>query len=206
VKVGIAANNRPARSHADGGAVAHLRTLRSSAVNLLKLRVVNLCPENLIDCTKVSTVPVCCQLNAMRQTFLQVRKEVVSASCMTLADEPARNEFGIGVERNPRPDIARAFRLVLARAVLFLRVNERPDFVTLDARAAEIAKRFVLILRAGSAKIAEKFINRVARHIRHSRDSAHGISLNQCSDDLHAFLSAQRVHAVNMLERSSIVK
>jgi hypothetical protein len=51
---------------------------------------------------------VCCQLNAMGKTFRKIVHEVIRASSIALANEPARNEFGIRIERNPRPNIASA--------------------------------------------------------------------------------------------------
>ena len=205
VEVGVAADYRLARSHADSGAVAHLWTLWRSAVNLLKLRVINLRSENFIDRVQIRSVSVRCQLDAMQQTFLQIGKEMICATGVALADEPAGNQFRIRVERNPRPDIASALHFVLARAVLFFRVNKAPYFVALDSFAAKIAKRFVLIVRADTAKIAEQIHNRRAMHARHSGNGAKGISFDQCRHHLFSLFKAQLVHASNMLERSSIV-
>jgi hypothetical protein len=86
---------RPSRSHADSRAVAHLRAFWRSPANLLKLRVVNLCSENLIDRKQVSAVSVRCQLNAMRQTLLQVRKKMVGASNVARVKKRESNFFGL---------------------------------------------------------------------------------------------------------------
>jgi hypothetical protein len=47
----------------------------------------------------------------MRQTVCQIVHEMIRATGVALTNEPARNELRVGIERNPRPNIARAFLL-----------------------------------------------------------------------------------------------
>jgi hypothetical protein len=133
----------------------------------------------------------------MRQTLCEIVHEVICASGIALADEPARNEFCVSIERNPRPNIASAFRFVLRTAILFLGVNKAPNFVALQALAGEIAQRLVLIFRAGAAKIAKQCHNRCAMHAGHTGDRPQGIYFHQCSDNLCSFFGAQLVHGVH---------
>lgn len=97
---------------------------------------------------------------------------MIRAARVTLADEPARNELGISVERDPSPNIAHPISLHFGRAILLFRSNEGPDFVALDAAAFQVAKRFILIFGTGAAKIAEQLHDSRPMHARHSRDSA----------------------------------
>lgn len=196
VVIGVATNYRLARSHADCRAVAGFWPLLRIAVNLLEHRIINLCAKRILNCAQIGAVSVCCQLHAIRQTVCQIVHEVICAPGVTLADEPARNELGFRIQRNPCPNIARALRFHLGCAILFLGLDKAPDFITLQKLAGRIAKRFVLILGTGAAKIAQKLINGVARDVHHSRNRTHGISLDQCRDDLLPFRSIQLVHAV----------
>jgi hypothetical protein len=68
----------------------------------------------------------------MRQAVFQIGQKMIRAPNMTLADEPARHEFGIRIERNPCPNIARAFGFHFRRTVFFLRANEAPNLVALN--------------------------------------------------------------------------
>ena len=106
-----------------------------------------------------------CELNAARQTVFQIGQKVICASRVTLADEPARHEFGIGVERNPRPNIARALRFHFRRAVLFFRLNKAPDFIALHALAFHVADRAIVELGACDAGIAEQLVDCVEAHV-----------------------------------------
>src|SRR5207249_7550668 len=123
----------------------------------------------------------------------------------TATDKPARNELRIRVQCNPRPAITRSRCLLIEVAILFLRVNKRPNLVALNAPALKIHKNLVLIFRASAAKIAEKLHNRGSMHVGHAGYSPEGIALDQRGNHSFSFLNAQLIHADNMLRRLSIV-
>jgi hypothetical protein len=202
--IGRAINDGSTSAHADCRGIARFGRILRRSVYFYQLRKINFRPKNLVNRVQISAVPIGGQLHAMRQTFLQIREEMIRASRVTLADKPTRHEFGVGGEGNPCPNIARAFGFHLSGAILFLCANEAPNFVTLNA-ALEIAKNFVLIIRAGTAKIAQKFINSVARNVCHTCNGAHGITFDQSGKDACPLISTQFVHVHRMLERSSIV-
>jgi hypothetical protein len=80
-------------------------------------------------------------------------------------------------------NVARALLFYLRRAILFIRSYERPDFVALDSFAGKIPKNLILIFGAGAAKVAEQFHNGRAMDARYPCNRAHGISLNQRSNE-----------------------
>ena len=205
VVIGCAANNRLASAHANCGTVTSFRRFWRTAVNLLQHSKINFAAKAIFDRAQIRAMPVSRQLNAICQPIFQIVHEVIRASRVTLPDKPARHEFAVRIKRNPRPHVPRALRFVLCRAILFFGINKRPDFVTLQALALQIAKNLVLIFRAGAAKIAEQFHNRRAMDACHAGDSAQRITLDQGRNYSRPFFSSQLVHDSNMLERSSIV-
>src|SRR5260370_14378216 len=71
--------------------------------------------------------------------------EMKRATSIALSDELTRHKLRVGVNRDPRPSIAAALRLLLCGAVPILRINKRPDFVALDSLTGKVAKDFVLV-------------------------------------------------------------
>ena len=146
------------------------------------------------------------KLHTIGKPILQIVHEMESVAGIALSDVPARHKLCVRVERNICPTVATAFGSLLNRAILSFGKYEAPNFVTLDARAFQIAKNLVLIFRAGAAKITEKFHYGRAMYARHSRDRAKRIALDQSGNHRFPFFGAQFVHVSNMLDRSSIVK
>src|ERR1022692_4326779 len=133
VVIGIAADYRLACSHADCGAVARLWPLLRVVVNLLQHRVINVRSESILNGAQICAMTVSRQLHAMREAFREVVHEAIRTAGVAIANEPARNELRIGIERNPSPNIARALLLHFNGAVLLLRSDERPDSIALHA-------------------------------------------------------------------------
>jgi hypothetical protein len=66
------------------------------------------------------------------------------------AEQPANNQFGVGADGRPGPNITGGRRSGFGTLhVAGLGVNEAPDFIHLDALAAQVAQRLVLISSAG---------------------------------------------------------
>jgi hypothetical protein len=205
VVVWVAADNGFASAHANAGTVSSFQCSRRIAEDFVQHCVVDLGSEGLVNCNQVGFVSISRQLNAIGETLLHIAQKVIARCRVSRPDEPARDKFCVSIERNPSPNIATAFDLLLQRAIFLLRINKRPNLIALDSAALEIAKRFVLIFRASAAKIAEKFDDRVFGNARHSDSSADAVSLDQARNDRRLFFSAQFIHALIMLERSSIV-
>ncbi len=66
-RVGVAFDPRLASADALGGAISHF-TLCAVAVEFYKHRIINIRAKRAFDRLKVSTMAVCRQLNAVRQT------------------------------------------------------------------------------------------------------------------------------------------
>ena len=190
----IAADDRLARTHADCGAVALVCVFRG-AINLLKLCIINLRGEHIFDSNEIGNMAIRRKLNAIRETAFQILQEMISATGIPLTDEPAGNEFAVRVESHPCPAIAAALRLLLRRAILSFRINERPNLVTLDSFTGKIAKNLVLIFRTGAAKIAKQFHYRGAMYATHASDGAKRIAFDQGCDNRCPFSAIQFVHA-----------
>src|SRR6266404_8718790 len=89
-----------------------------------------------------------------------------------ISDEPARNELGIGIERNPRPNIACACAFPVIGNVLRLCVTETPNFITLDSFAPQIFKNAVLIVGTFASEIHQQVHYRCAMNASHPCNGA----------------------------------
>jgi hypothetical protein len=76
------------------------------------------------------------------------------------ADHEAWNQFRVGVDGTPHPNIARWADFV-GRNVLGLRVDERSHFIDLQTFAGQIAQTIVLISNTSSAGFDEKTRNHI---------------------------------------------
>ena len=62
-----------------------------------------------------------------------------AASASRRADQPGRDQLGVGVDRSPRPDVASLRRSGLGpRDVLLLAMDEGPDFIDLHPLARQV--------------------------------------------------------------------
>jgi hypothetical protein len=73
---------------------------------------------------------------------------------------------------NPRPHAACSAGLHVLWHVFVFGINERPNFIALDALAFQVAENLVLIRGAGRAKFNEQLLNRRAVNARHADRSA----------------------------------
>lgn len=79
----------------------------------------------------------------MREAGRYVLHERVRVCRIALADEPANNELGIGIQGDPCVHVATAKLAANIRwGVGFLRADKRPDFVALDALGLDADERF----------------------------------------------------------------
>jgi hypothetical protein len=74
----------------------------------------------------------------------------------TVANVVGQAQLGVGVDCGPRPNVVLALRLLLRRDVLFLRADELPDFIALQAANANIAHMAMMVGGTVPAKIAER--------------------------------------------------
>ena len=73
------------------------------------------------------------------------------------ADEPRDHDFGIGVNRSPRPGIAPLhFRLLFRGGVPILRADEGPHFIHLNPTALEIADLLIVEFFADLTKVNDE--------------------------------------------------
>jgi hypothetical protein len=85
----------------------------------------------------------------MRQSICQIAHKFMCGACIAFSDEPANNQFRIGADRRPCPNISETeLAPFVSRNVLILGVTERPNFVTLNALAIEVAEGFILVPNA----------------------------------------------------------
>jgi hypothetical protein len=85
---------------------------RFGLVRLYDLRVVDIVTERRVDGLHVHAQPVGADLHAVAEARGDVRDERVGVLRVALADEEARDELGLRVDRNVGPRVADAACLV----------------------------------------------------------------------------------------------
>src|SRR5271166_5705574 len=105
--------------------------LCGSAVDFLQLGVVAIHSECAFDGFKVSAVTVCSDLHAASDPAGAIVHKVHCPSRIPSAYEVRNDHLGIGVDSNPRPNIAPAFLLLFGAGVLCLGSDELPNLVGL---------------------------------------------------------------------------
>jgi hypothetical protein len=134
------------------------------------------------------------KLHAAGQSIFQILDKMMSSTRMSSSDEPAGHKLGIWVERNPSPNVASSVHLLFDMAIFLLRINERPNLVTLDSLTWKIAKNLVLILGTRASESDQQFHNRCAMDARHATNGAKRIAFNQSSHDRLSFIGSQLIH------------
>ncbi len=144
-------------------------------------------------------MPIGGQLNPVRQPTLEVGQEVHRFHLSAPADQPRRDQLGVGVNGGPRPHVAVAVRpLLVRRDVLGLGMDEGPNLVALDPSRGQVAERSVLIGRDDFPQVDQQPGNRVPPKASQARGRADGVSFDQARDDLRSFCGGQLVHMDTM--------
>jgi hypothetical protein len=74
--------------------------------------------------------------------------------------------------------------LLISRNVLLLGIAERPNLITLDALARQIAKSAALIFLASFADLREELDHGILGDARHAYSGANGIALDESGYNL----------------------
>ena len=188
-----------------GWAVARRDTLlRRDRIQLFQHRVVNLAAEGAIHGLQVGLMSVRRQLNTVFQSGRHIRHKLAGIRCAPFAYQRGDHQLGIRAQGRPGPDRTKAELTPQGfRQVPVLRKAERPDFITLDTLAGQVAKLFILILGAGRAEVSQQFEDRGLGHSRHAHDTVNPCAFDHRSDDLRSPFGIQLVHGI-LLRRDNL--
>ena len=206
-RVGLADDRVALATKANSGAVALLRAF-GYAVDLDQHRVVHIATERLINRLDIHLQAIAGKLDAIRQAARKVFDEITGGLRITLADQPARYQLGIRVNRGPEPRIARAGIIgrYLWRHVLLLGVAKRPALINLHPFALEVLKHPILVLGAECADFVDQPHDGLLRYAGYADGGADGVAFDQATDDLGALFGSEPVHTYSMPDGSRIVK
>src|SRR5271163_919493 len=99
----------PSRAGANCRAVAPL-AFRCWPIHFDELSVIDIAAKRALNSFEVWPMSVTGQLHARSEARRQIVHERHSGFAVTGADVPRHNELAIGVQPNPRPNVASAFR------------------------------------------------------------------------------------------------
>src|SRR5436305_2570736 len=108
-------------------------------------------------------------------------------------NHPARDQFGFGMNRRPRPNTSVPENLLLVgREVLVFGVAKAPNFVALNPLQIQIAKGFVLQLGASIAGFDQELGNRVLCYSGDSYRRPNTVAFDKTSDYLGPTIESNR--------------
>jgi hypothetical protein len=92
--------------------------------------------------------PTAC--DTVGEPLAQVGEKFPSRLPAAVANVPRGNQLRVRVDRGPRQNIASlTFKLLFDRGVCLFGINERPDFIDLNALAGQVYEGPVLVVEAG---------------------------------------------------------
>ena len=206
-RVGVANDRMALTADADSGTVPLLGFF-GQAVNLNQLGIVDVIRKRFIDRLNVQLQAITGKLDAVRQTARQVFDKIAGACRIALADQPARDQLGICVNRGPKPSVTRAgiLRCNIFRNGLLLAVAERPTLIDLNPFASEVLKNPVLVVSAQCANLADQAHNSLLGDARDANRGADRVAFDKAGDHCGAFGRSEAVHTYIMRYRLRIVK
>ena len=192
---------------AHGRAVALLSVVRDT-VDLNEHGVVHIARKRLINRLDIKLQAIAGKLDAIRKTAGKVFDKVAGALRIALANQPARDQLRIGINRGPEPRIASAgvVRRDLWRHVLLLGIAKRPALINLHPFAQEVLKHAVLIFGAKGSDFEDQPHDGLFRHAGYADSRTDGIAFDQATDDLGALFGSEPIHTSSMPDGSRIVK
>ena len=126
-------------------------------VNFDKLRVVHAVTERTSDTDQVSLVAIAGELDAVGEALAQVSEKFPRRLPATVANVPRWDQLCVSVDCRPGPNVASfALKKLLNRGISLLGINERPNFIDLDALSGEVAEHLVLIGPKGLPSIGNQ--------------------------------------------------
>jgi hypothetical protein len=120
--------------------------------------------------------------------------EVVCPPRIAATNEVRNDQFGIGVNADPCPNIAPSFNLLLVAGILPLAAHERPNFITLDATNLEVSHVPVVVCGAGPTNVCKELDYGILGDPGHPNCGADRAAFNEAVDDSHSGFGVKATH------------
>lgn len=127
-----------------------------SAIELDKLRVVDIAAERTVYRFEVWPVAIRRKLDSVRETACNVVHKLHCAARVAISDKPRNNQFRIGVNSEPQPYITESKFLPSLVCVFRFAVDERPELIGLYPTARQTSERSIKELLAHVADFNEQ--------------------------------------------------
>lgn len=131
------------------------------------------------------------QLDAIGKALSKVMDENVGRLKIAPTNSPRDTELGIGIDRGPGPYVAvPEFAPKFLGHVLFFRIAERPNFISLQALRTIIAHFSVMKFNAREANLIQELQDHALAVLGHAAGCANRIAFYQSPNDPCYFLYA----------------
>lgn len=196
LRIGYTANGFHVAADAGSRTVSRLRLARGTE-HLMKHRIVGIPAKRRFNSFEVWLVSVCRDLRCSNYARCAVRHKVHGPARAASPYKVRNDQFSIGVQPDPSPNVAPADLLFCGAYVPGFGSYVCPDFIALEAAHFDIADVFVVIFHARRPKIDQKFGDRIAGNSSHARCGTKAISFDQSGYNPNSLVLCERVHIDN---------
>lgn len=200
VGIWVAEHNITPRAQADARAVFSLAQIL--AVELHQHSIIDgRGKESGFDRDDIGAKPVRRKLDSVRESRLKVAHEIVGALCAAIPRNiPARNQLRVGVDGNPRPNVARAGVLKIGGNVALLGVAKAPNFIALDSLAGEAPENPVGEFFARLSKLNSETLDSFLGDASDSYGCADAVALDKAGKHSAAIFVLEPIHLTGGLD------
>lgn len=166
------------------------------SINLVEHGVIDAIPaKRILNGEQIDLVGVGRKLDTADKAPLQILEKDSGRLPAPIPDEEGGDEFGIGINRRPSPDVTDLTLFALGCLDLsLLHSDEAPNLVALDAGARKIDQRLLLVGETGRSNILKQMDNGVLCYACHTASSPNRNTVNKGGKDTHSLFYAQPIH------------
>ena len=149
-----------------------------STVNLLQLGIVHIHAKGFFYCRQVCFVSVCRNLHSPLNPASSILHKIHRPICAASTHKVRNDQFCVGVNSHPHPNVTPADFLFLGANIFCLRADICPYLIALQTAHADVADVLVVKLHARRSEIDQEFGNRIASDTRHPRSGTDAVPFN----------------------------
>lgn len=191
--VGTAANCFHIAADTSSRRVPGLRLI-GGPVNLVHHCIIHILAKGNLDCREIGLMCVSRDLRTANNALADIPYELRGPSCVASAHKIRDAEFGISVNRRPRPYITPPCGFLFRRCVLLFCANETPDFIALQALCLDAAYHSVVKIGTSGPDFSEQFDYGVLCRASDPDGSTDAHSFAKAFDDLDSLRCVKLIH------------
>src|SRR5882724_8252685 len=168
VSIWVTVKHTSSTAYTSCRAVARFRAVIRCTINLDQHGIINVRAEGIFYSIGVHTVAIRGELKAVGDSPSQVPHEALCCRGPPIPEHVRDDEFCVGIDSGPRPNITSALLHLFRGDVLLLGIDEGPNFIALDSSHSEIANGSIATVGTGTAHVFQELQNGMFGNSSHS--------------------------------------